>query len=237
MVRCSHYLPPPRDSLRRIYHEFFLRLAYDVWRRQIRHFGHWSPQGSIHVLECGSGPGFLLKSIERWFSRANLFGLDIDTQLIDEARTQTARTHFVQTSAVEMPFSNATFDLVIALHLVEHLPQPARFCAEARRVLRGQGLLVIATPNPMGVGARVMGKRWSGWRDDSHISLNPPAYWRELIRGNGFVILRDGSTGLSGIPVFRKLPMALLNWGPLFLFGFFPWMSGEAYVCIATIDE
>jgi len=133
-----------------------------------------------------------------------------------------------------MPFSDATFDLVIALHLVEHLSQPARFFAEAWRVLRGKGLLVIATPNPAGIGARLMGKCWAGWGDDSHISLNPPAYWRELIRGNGFVILKDGSTGLFGIPIFRKLPMALINWMPLLLFGFFPWEQGEAYVCVAS---
>lgn len=138
---------------------------------------------------------------------------------------------------MEIPLSDATFDLVIALHLVEHLPQPARFFAEARRVLRGEGLLIIATPNPTGIGARVMGKWWTGWRDTGHINLNPPAYWRELICDNGFVILRDGTTGLSGLPIFRKLPIALINWGPLFLFGFFPWMHGEAYVCIATVDK
>lgn len=231
----SRYLPPPRGTLRRTYHELYIRLTYDIWRRQLRHFAHWSAQDSIHVLECGSGPGFLLKFLERWFPKANLFGLDIDTQLINEARAQSLRAHFVQASAMEIPHSDATFDLVIALHLVEHLPQPARFFVEARRVLRREGLLVIATPNPIGIGARILGKRWAGWRDASHVSLNPPAYWRELIRDNGFVILRDGTTGLSGIPIFRTLPLAPLNWGPLFLFGFFPWICGEAYVCIATI--
>ena len=230
----SRYLPPPRGILRRNYYESFIRLAYDIWRRQIRVIGRWSSRDSIRVLECGTGPGFLLKCLERWFPKASLCGLDIAIQLIHEAQTQTARSHFVRGSAQELPFSDTTFDLVIALHLVEHLSQPTRFFAEARRVLRGEGLLMIATPNPRGIGARLMGEGWAGWRDESHTSLNPPAYWRELIRGNGFVILKDGSTGLSGIPVFRKLPMALINWIPLFLFGFFPWEQGEAYVCIAS---
>jgi SAM-dependent methyltransferase len=166
-----------------------------------------------------------------------LYGLDLDIQLIHEAQTQTARSHFVQATAIEIPFSDTTFDLVIALHLVEHLPQPERFFAEARRVLRGKGLLMIATPNPKGIGARLMGERWAEWQDESHINLNPPAYWRELIRGNGFIILKDGTTGLSGIPVFQKLPMALINRVPLFLFGFFPWMHGEAYVCVAGLQR
>ena len=231
------YLPPPRGTLRRAYHEFYIHLAYDVWRRQISAFGRWSSRDSIRALECGTGPGFLLKCLERWFPKASLYGLDIDIQLIHEAQTQTARSHFVRGSAQELPFSEATFDLVIALHLIEHLPEPACFFAEARRVLRGKGLLMIATPNPKGVGARLMGKRWAGWHDESHINLNPPTYWRELIRGNGFIILKDGTTGLSGIPVFQKLPMALINWVPLFLFGFFPWMHGEAYVCVAGLQR
>jgi len=230
----SCYLPTPQGTLRRAWHEFYIRLAYNVWRRQISTFGRWSSRDSIYVLECGTGPGFLLICLGRWFPKAILFGLDVDFQLICEAQTKTTRSHFVQASATQIPFSDTTFDLVIALHLIEHLPEPAWFFAEARRVLRNKGLLMIATPNPKGMGARLMGERWAGWQDESHINLNPPAYWRELIRGNGFVILKDGTTGLSGIPVFRKLPMALFNWVPLFLFGFFPWEHGEAYVCVAS---
>jgi len=175
--------------------------------------------------------------LENWFLGAEFVGLDLDEQLLDSACERTTHAGFVRGSAEEIPLADATFDLLITLHMVEHLPQPLRFIAEARRVLRPGGLLIVATPNPVGIGAKVMGKRWSGWKDESHVALNPPHYWRTLISSHGFTVLKDGTTGLSGIPVFRTLPMALLNWGPLFLFGFFPWMSGEAYVCIATVDE
>lgn len=116
--------------------------------------------------------------------------------------------------------------------MVEHLKEPERFIREAGRVLRRRGILIFATPNPAGIAARLMGKRWSGWIPE-HISLYPPPKWRDILAKHDFMILRHGTTGLSGIPAFRKFPLALLNWGLLFLFGFFSWRYGEAYMCIS----
>jgi 2-polyprenyl-3-methyl-5-hydroxy-6-metoxy-1,4-benzoquinol methylase len=140
--------------------------------------------------------------------------------VIDQARIQTGRSHLVRGSAQELPFSEGTFDLVIALHLVEHLPQPERFFAEARRVVRNKGLLMIATPNPKGIRARLMGKSWAGWQDESHINLNPPAYWREPISGNGFVL--------------RMAPRACL--ASLF-FGNYPWPRLTGCPCSCSVSS
>jgi len=176
----------------------------------------------------------LLKHLEIWFPRAGTFGLDIDTALIQSARNETQRSSFVRASAQSIPFDDGAFDAIVALHVVEHLPEPAQFFSEARRLLRPSGVLLVATPNPNGIGACVMGQAWAGWRDETHISLNPPPFWNALIRQNGFRVLEEGTTGFSGIPLFRQFPLALFNWGLLFLFGFFPWSCGEAYVCLAA---
>lgn len=45
----------------------------------------------------------------------------------------------------ELPFADASFDLVFANHMLYHLPRPATGIAELRRVLRPGGLLVAAT--------------------------------------------------------------------------------------------
>jgi hypothetical protein len=66
------------------------------------------------------------------------------------------------------------------------------------------------------------------------VSLRPPDAWRAAIEAAGFRVQRDGTTGLTGLPLFHHTPLALLNWAALFLRGFFPWRQGEAYVCLAT---
>jgi SAM-dependent methyltransferase len=45
------------------------------------------------------------------------------------------------------PLANTTADLVVCDNVLEHLPEPETFFAEARRVLRSGGVLCIRTPN------------------------------------------------------------------------------------------
>lgn len=48
--------------------------------------------------------------------------------------------------AINIPCRNETFDTVILLEVLEHLPDPATAIQEAKRVLRKGGLLIISTP-------------------------------------------------------------------------------------------
>lgn len=47
----------------------------------------------------------------------------------------------------ELPFSDASFDCVVQLHVLEHVPQDPRYFAEVRRVLRTGGVAIIGTVN------------------------------------------------------------------------------------------
>jgi ubiquinone/menaquinone biosynthesis C-methylase UbiE len=209
----------------------FYRLAYDFWRRSLPRYKRLEP--GVRVLECGIGPGHLFRLLGRWFPAARCYGLDVDQQAIRRARQAGSPTHLLLVAAAEfLPFRDRSFDIVLALHLVEHLRRPELFLGEAARVLGPGGILALATPNPAGLGARIMGERWRSWRPE-HVTLKSPEKWRQTLRSRGFSVLKDGTTGLSGVPVFRKFPLALLSWVPLFWFGFFPWQQGEAYVAIA----
>lgn len=46
-----------------------------------------------------------------------------------------------------LPFSDGGFDVVLAVEVVEHLENPWHFMREAIRVLRGDGVLIMTTPN------------------------------------------------------------------------------------------
>lgn len=48
--------------------------------------------------------------------------------------------------AMKIPFKNASFDVVLATELMEHLPAPHNFLVEVARVLREGGIFILSVP-------------------------------------------------------------------------------------------
>ncbi len=66
-------------------------------------------------------------------------------------------------------------DAVTLWHSIEHLAQPWRTIEAAVAALRPQGVLIIATPNPVGIQARLLRSRWVHVDAPRHLFLIPPA--------------------------------------------------------------
>ena len=57
-------------------------------------------------------------------------------------------------------FPGASFDVVLASHLIEHLNDPKSFLAETYRILKNNGFCFITTPNISGFQAHLFGNSW-----------------------------------------------------------------------------
>ena len=103
------------------------------------------PQGA-RVLEVGCGNGAATKLIMQHVGPAQLVGIDPSFVFIDMAREAFAgepRVSFALGDAVATGQADASFDLVIAHTVYSHLADPEGALAEAHRVLRPGGQLVI----------------------------------------------------------------------------------------------
>ena len=92
---------------------------------------------------CGEGYGCVML---REAGAASVVGLDVDRAVVEHVR----RRHgidAVEGDVRELPFEDASFDLVVSFETIEHMPDPGRAIAEFRRVLTDEGQLVISTPN------------------------------------------------------------------------------------------
>jgi ubiquinone/menaquinone biosynthesis C-methylase UbiE len=72
-------------------------------------------------------------------------GVDISTQPMKIARLFTNGS-FLRCSAGKLPFRNGSFDFVLSLGVLHHLPDYARGLLEAIRVLKPQGYLALREP-------------------------------------------------------------------------------------------
>jgi len=88
------------------------------------------------ILEIGVGEGIVTSRVIERFPAANVLGLDLpDDALSDEWKEQGLPCMFGD--ATTLPFPDDSFDLVLAIEVLEHVPGPEAALAELARVCSG----------------------------------------------------------------------------------------------------
>ncbi len=99
--------------------------------------------GPGRVLDLGCGTGHSYQEL----SPRETVGVDVDgSALLGQAR----ETHV--SDMRQLPFESLSFASVIAIHSIEHVPDPERVLAEVVRVLADHGRAIFATPNRLTFG-------------------------------------------------------------------------------------
>ncbi len=112
----------------------------------------WPPDGD--VLEVGCGSGLLWANIAPLLRELHLTLTDISAGMLDAARAAVApfaNMDLVEArtaEAQELPFEDDSFDVVVANHMLYHVPDRPRALDELARVLRPDGVLMAATNGP-----------------------------------------------------------------------------------------
>ena len=97
------------------------------------------------VLDLGCGTGYGTADLARVASA--VVGVDLARDAIDYALLNFPSARFLQCSATSVPFPQASFDLVTAFEVIEHVRDWRSLLAEAQRVLDPKGILIVSTPN------------------------------------------------------------------------------------------
>lgn len=125
-------------------------------------FKQW--QGETAVLDCGIGTGALTAAVIRHNPAPSRYeGIDISNGMLREARRclpqRDVDLYLWEENATALRYSDATFDMVMSAHMVEHLPNPQAGLLEMVRVLKPNAPLLIVMTR-WGLPGWIIGRRW-----------------------------------------------------------------------------
>jgi SAM-dependent methyltransferase len=132
------------------------------------------------VLDLGCRDGALTQA---YAAGNEIVGVDADREALAAAAKLGIETRWADLDE-PLPFEDASFDVVVAGELLEHLRDPRRLIEEARRVLRPGGSLVASVPNAYRLKNRLrflVGRTVE--QDPTHLQLFSPDDVRALLAG------------------------------------------------------
>ncbi|HLZ89586.1 MAG TPA: class I SAM-dependent methyltransferase [Puia sp.] len=104
----------------------------------------------LRVLEIGCGIGDFSIYLAKNFD-VQVTGTDFSPMAIEIAQKKQSihagRVDFRVADAQDLPFEDASFDLIISCECIEHVPNPQKMIDEMHRVLKDKGRFVLTTEN------------------------------------------------------------------------------------------
>lgn len=124
------------------------------------------PHGRCRMLDVGCGTGLFLYrhrdlGWETW-------GVEASHVAAEVARRAGLRVITGQIESADLP--QGYFDLIIMMHVLEHLENPTGVLARLRPLLAQDGQLMIEVPNADSWGLRFWGTHWSALELPRHLS-------------------------------------------------------------------
>ena len=122
--------------------------ATEKWQPWV--FDHMKLMPNSRVLECGCGPGWLWReNVDRIPNGCHIILTDLSEGMVAEAEAAlTDSGHqfdFKSVDIQELPFADDSFDVVVANHMLYHVPDFDMALKEIKRVLKDNGRFLAAT--------------------------------------------------------------------------------------------
>ena len=118
--------------------------AEAIWPQEEPVFRRHALPAAPRILDVGCGTGEITLRLAALFPRAQIVGVDIIEAHLELARRRSTageRVQFRVADAFELPFDDATFDLVVCRHVLQSIPTPELILAQLVRVLKPGGVL------------------------------------------------------------------------------------------------
>jgi len=134
-----------KHSTPSLYDRYMGPLLFEPFARYVAE--RVGPLRPSRILETAAGTGIVTRVLRDAAPEATIVATDINPAVVGFAadQVQSERVEFQTADAQNLPFEDATFDLVVCLFGIMFFPDKIRANAEAHRVLRQQGRYIVVT--------------------------------------------------------------------------------------------
>ncbi len=185
----------------------------------------------MRVLDVACGAGQTAIPMSR--AGAKVTGIDIATNLIEQARTRAQAENldarFEEGDAEMLPYPDGSFDMVISLIGAMFAPRPEWVAAELKRVCRPGGKIVMGNWTPTGFVGQMF--KIHGKHVPPPAIMPPPVKW-----GNEETIRERFEDGISHIRLNRRMYPFRYPFPPSEVVEFFRTYYGPSYKAFAALD-
>lgn len=216
-------------DIARIYDPMNRVITLGLWGSWQRHYLDLvNPAAGERCLDIATGTGDLAVRIAKRQPSSTVVGLDLSAEMLAVARRKIAlqglsdRIALVEGNALQLPFSDGSFDVITVGFGLRNFPDLAQALSEMRRVLRPGGrALSLEVSRPEGAVAafgfrtffygvvprlgRLVGRsgRAYAWLPQSHRRFPGRAQLEELFRSAGFGDVASWPLTMGAVAIHR----------------------------------
>jgi SAM-dependent methyltransferase len=155
------------------------------------------------VLEIGCSKGYLSRLLDR--NGYSCIGGDISKIALRFARN----IKTVRLDGETLPFKNSSFDAILAISTIEHMPKPERTIKEVFRVLKNEGLFIAITPDKDSLLGKI-GRNlldYTSLKNPYHVGLMNKKELNIFLKGTGFkqFKIQPFHNGFFSAPFIKKI--------------------------------
>jgi ubiquinone/menaquinone biosynthesis C-methylase UbiE len=146
--------------------------------------------GATTILDVGCGEGYTIERLVSADSDLPIQGLDYDLPALIQAKQNNPHIFYQMGDMRQLPFAADSFELVLCLEVLEHLPDPFPALEELRRV--SSRLCLISVPDePFFMLSNLLrGRNIHAWGNDpEHLHKWTAAQFIRMV-GDYFVVKR-----------------------------------------------
>lgn len=136
------------------------------------------------ILEIGPGLGMFMRLASS--KGYDVQGLELSNFAVEQLCVQGLKVKQGILPNQEIP--NQSVDVVVAIEVIEHLPDPIAFFQEVRRILRPGGLFYYQTGNGECEEAVRLGADWDYIMPEGHLYYFSPRLMRKYLQQAGFIV-------------------------------------------------